>query len=161
MIRVEVDDEVFAKVQGTATPLVDDFNSALRKLLKIEAQGLPPEETVPSSSRSRGRAVAGSLLPEAAYERPLLEALEDFGGSGPARDVIDWIGAALRDQLTPADLERLPSNNEIRWRNRAAFVRQRLKERGYLDPDAPYGRWQITDAGRRRLRQLRAAAPQN
>lgn len=35
MHEVEVDDEVFSFVKGHAEPLVDDFNSALRRLLPI------------------------------------------------------------------------------------------------------------------------------
>ena len=50
---VEVDDEVFKFVQGTAVPLVDTFNSALRRLLPlkrhIEQAGIAPVKAIASS----------------------------------------------------------------------------------------------------------------
>ena len=39
MRTVEVDEEVFSLVKAEAEPLVDDFNSALRRLLPLESGG--------------------------------------------------------------------------------------------------------------------------
>jgi hypothetical protein len=50
----------------------------------------------------------------------------------------------------PADYEKLASG-DIRWRNRAQFVRLRLIERGDMKKDSPRGLWEITDQGRDRL----------
>lgn len=47
---VKVDDDVFAKVQTSAEPLIDDFNSALRRLLDLEDD---------PNSRRKSRSLAG------------------------------------------------------------------------------------------------------
>jgi hypothetical protein len=64
---------------------------------------------------------------------------------------VDAVGEALNGQLTDADKEPLKSG-DIRWKNRAAFVRLRLIETGDLNGQAPRGTWQITDQGRQRVR---------
>lgn len=98
----------------------------------------------------RPRAARGTLLPEDRYEGPLLRALVKAGGQAPYRDVVDAVGAELKDQLMPADFETLDSGS-VRWQSRLQFVRLRLIQRGYLDRDTPRGIWGITDQGRSAL----------
>jgi hypothetical protein len=50
----------------------------------------------------------------------------------------------------PADHESLASG-DIRWRNRAQFVRLHLIESGDMQKGSPRGLWEITDKGRDRL----------
>lgn len=106
-----------------------------------------------SQKRKRGsgtRAPAGSLLPEAQYELPLLEALIELGGSAPTSEVVDRLGKTLDDKLTDGDREML-SSGEVRWRNRVQFVRLGLIKGGHMMKDSPRGVWEITDAGRQRV----------
>jgi hypothetical protein len=67
MHEVEVDDEVFSFVKGHAEPLVDDFNSALRRLLpiggtKVRNRGSSKTNSLPdhssASSLPRGTPMA-------------------------------------------------------------------------------------------------------
>jgi hypothetical protein len=107
------------------------------------------------------RAPRGSLLVEEAYELPILKALADRGGSASKNAVIDALEPLLGDQLTT--LDRTPvASGELRWRNRAQFVRLRLVERGELKRDSPRGVWELSDAGLNRLRQVTtASAPED
>ncbi len=99
---------------------------------------------------SGGRAPTGSLLPEAQYEIPFLESLIELGGLAPTGEVVDRLGKKLNGRLTDGDRETLGSG-EIRWRNRAQFVRLGLIKSGHMVKDSPRGVWEITDAGRQRV----------
>lgn len=119
----------------------------------VKPSSTPKSARAQSPKRKRGsgsRAPAGSLLPEAQYERPLLESLIELGGSAPTSDVVDRLGKKLDDRLTEGDRETL-SSGEIRWRNRVQFVRLGLIKSGHMVKDSPRGVWEITDAGRQRV----------
>lgn len=160
---IEIDDDIFALLQEHAEPLIDTPASVLRRLLGLDGQGgeAPPqsESSTPVDARpvrQKGRrrkgtrAARGSLLSEAHYEMPILRFLAENGGRAPSREVIDAVGIALKDDLTEADREELNSG-DIRWKNRAAFVRLRLIEKGELDGNAPRGTWAITAKGSKRV----------
>ena len=156
-----IDDDVYAHVQAHAVPLEDDFNSVLRRLLGLAeradgrraeiADDSPARSTRTSRGKTRkgSRARKGSLLPEAEYELPILKALMTLGGKAPTSEVVDVVGQALDGRLTDTDRERLGSG-DVRWRNRAQFVRLSLIKRGDMKADSPRGFWEITDQGARR-----------
>ena len=156
MIDVQVDEAVFAEIQRDAVPLTDDFNSALRRRLGMNgnrpSDAATRQPTPPSPRSPSGRAAAGTILPESEYELPLLRALVDAGGSGPTAEITDRVGQMLGSRLMPGDYE-LNRSGERRWRNRTAWTRQRLKERGLLKNDSPRGIWEISDRGRRHLQR--------
>lgn len=102
---------------------------------------------------SRPRAARGSLLPEGEYEEPLLRALVAHGGSAPASELIEDVGAALDGRLTAADRELLDSGL-TRWKNRVQFVRLKLVQAGQVKKDSPRGVWEITQAGRDRVESV-------
>jgi hypothetical protein len=171
---VDIDDDIFAYLQTQAEPLTDTTSSVLRRLLKISrtngsvddslagetkiARAIAEPGNASKSTRStsmsktkkatgRTRAPSGSLLPEQAYEAPLLRALVAAGGEAPYREIIKAVGAELQDTLLPADFENLESGS-VRWHSRLQFVRLRLIKRGEMDREAPRGIWRITDSGR-------------
>ena len=177
--QIDVDDDVLTLLKSKAEPFVDTPNSVLRRLLGIDRTGGPAltrvaqvttKATTPASKRTttnrkskakskvkggrpaakRTRAATGTLLPEDRYEAPLLRALVGAGGQAPYREVVIAVGSELKDDLLPADFEKLNSG-AIRWQSRLQFVRLRLIERGYLDRETPRGIWGITDAGRAAL----------
>ncbi len=173
MPNIRVDQDVYIHLKERAEPFVDTPNSVLRRILGLDGQedqkspSEPPEtasDTVkPQVPRSRSaarstrrrtrkrspRAAAGSLLPEHEYVEPLIQALAESGGSGPAREIIDSVGKRLGDRLTALDHEPLKSG-VVRWQNRVQFVRLRLVEEGLLAKDTPRGVWALTEAGRSR-----------
>jgi len=162
---IDIDDELLAVLKHEAEPFVDTPNSVLRRLLGMDNNGHKPMTTPPAAASNtetstkragtkkgakRKRAARGTLLPESEYELPILTYLETHDGRAPSREVVDSLESVLADKLTEADRQKLNSG-DIRWKNRAAFVRLRLIERGDLDGDAPRGTWQITDQGRARV----------
>jgi hypothetical protein len=169
---IRIDDDVFEELKKHAEPLVDTPNSVLRRLLRlgeglghrlesVETKGGPASvRTRPSkaprhrkrrrSARRQARAKSGTLLHESAYELPMLEIISEHGGRAAAREVLDELGTRLDGQLTEVDRQTLGSG-DVRWRNRAQFVRLRLVEQGDMVRNSPRGIWEITEQGRRRL----------
>jgi len=142
---MEVDTDVFEKIQAEAEPLVDTPSSVLRRLLGLDQKGGAGPAGGQRSKSSR--APLGSLLPESEYELPLLQALAERGGSAPTRVVIDAVGERLADRLTDLDRAQLKSGGP-RWENRVQFTRLTLKDRGLLKADSSRGVWELSDAGR-------------
>jgi hypothetical protein len=120
----------------------------------------------PRVARSQGRRGAaqrpararrGSLLAEEAYEIPMLQVLAEHGGRAGKNEVLDVLESRLGDRLTELDMTPITSG-EVRWRNRAQFVRLRLVERGELKRNSPRGIWELSDAGDARLRELHSGS---
>lgn len=157
-----IDDEVYAALQEKAVPLEDDINSVLRRLLGLAVQRpVARKSAAPSKSSNRQRqargrtkrtrAPKGSVLPEAEYEVPILRALDLVGGRGPTSEVIGHLEKELGPKLTPLDRAKLTSG-DVRWKNRAQFVRLKLVENGEMVAGSPRGTWEISELGRKRLK---------
>jgi Mrr N-terminal domain len=106
---------------------------------------LPAQEPKPAR-----RAAPGSVLPVENYWVPILQVIDEAGGSAPANDVVDALEERMGKILTERDYEPLRSG-EIRWRNRARFARLRMKEQGLLSDTSRRGVWAITELGRNYL----------
>ena len=167
---IRIDDEVYGALKERAEAFVDTPNDVLRRVLELDDDGREIERAVTTSrtarasvrsqeadrgpgepGRRRGPAPAGSLLPESEYEIPILESLEEFGGSSPTAAVLDRVGEKLDGRLTELDNEAYGRSGYIRWKNRAQFVRDKLVKKGEMSKDSPRGVWEITDAGRARI----------
>lgn len=94
----------------------------------------------------------GAITNQPEYAVPILESLVELGGSSKVKDVLDRIYEKMKDRLTPADLEKVPSGNDIRWKNHAKWERQSLKSEGYLKSGSPLGIWEITEKGKEYLK---------
>lgn len=82
-------------------------------------------------------------------EIPLLTCLEEIGGRGTPEAIYSRI-TKFFPTLTQADLAETVASGANKWRNRVAWVRQKLISIGEM---ASLGRgvWSITDKGRNRL----------
>lgn len=176
---IRIDDDVFDELKKHAEPFVDTPNTVLRRILDLGEVGVDQNgdggnvsliddekaavkrtrSGAPQTARHRRRrsktmrsprAKTGSILTESEYELPLLEIIAEHGGQAAAREVLDELGARLRDQLTEVDNQELASG-DVRWRNRAQFVRLHLINRGDMVKDSPRGVWEISEQGRRRV----------
>ena len=140
MQTIRIDDEVFARIQEAATPLVDDANSALRKLL-----GLPVIVRADRTEKPK-RTPRGQLTPHPELRRLMYEVLVDAGGSATRREVLERMGQELEGRLTEADLQRTQTG-EFKWENRASWERQNMVIEGLLKNDSPHGVWELSEKG--------------
>lgn len=177
---IRIDDEVFNELKKHAEPFVDTPNSVLRRLLGLVEAGaaLPGDIEVGSEELNSGgrggeakrarqrrrrtktarapRAATGTILPESEYEVPILAIISEHGGRAAAREVLDELKTRLDGLLTEVDRQEHSSGN-VRWRNRAQFVRLRLIEQGDMVKNSPRGMWEITEQGRGRIGAKEAA----
>lgn len=174
---IRIDEDVFDELKKHAEPFVDTPNTVLRRILGLGESGVEsnngsggvaheiadgvamrgsaePRATRPRRRRAKvtrpPRAKTGTILSESMYELPMLEIINEHGGRAAAREVLDELETRLNGQLTEADRQEL-SSGDLRWRNRAQFVRLRLVERGDMVKDSPRGVWEISEQGRRRV----------
>lgn len=106
------------------------------------------------NKRKRRRRQPVSKTPQHTYRVPILEALEQLGGKGHAREVLRIVYEKMKDCLTEDDLKLLPSGGSVRWENTAHWERKRMIENGLLRNDSPVGVWEMTEAGRAYLQRI-------
>jgi hypothetical protein len=167
---IRIDGEVLEALKQHAEPFVDTPNTVLRRILGLspgtesaDVDGGERAEHAPRRRRASTRAAtrprrrsraprakAGTTLPDAEFEIPILEIIRDKGGRAPTREVIDALGERLDGRLTDVDREALASG-DIRWRNRAQFARLKLIEQGDMVKASPRGLWEISEQGLQRL----------
>ncbi|HOJ93187.1 MAG TPA: winged helix-turn-helix domain-containing protein [Dictyoglomaceae bacterium] len=94
----------------------------------------------------------GECTPKTSYYIPILKALVEMGGRGRVYEVLDRVFEIMEPTLKPIDLELLPRNGGLRWRNAAQWARVDMVKEGLLKSDSPYGIWEITDKGREMLK---------
>lgn len=58
----------------------------------------------------------------------------------------------MADTLNKFDWGVLPDGHSIRWKNNVGWAKKPLKDAGYLSTTAPDGIWEITEAGRKALK---------
>lgn len=97
---------------------------------------------------------------EKQFVLPILQALVDFGGNATKNQVLERLEFTMADRLNQTDWETLTSRtHEIRWKNTAAWARQRMVNDGLLARGSPIGVWEITTSGRSYLDSHRLETP--
>ena len=84
--------------------------------------------------------------PQAEFRQPILDALEELGGRGRAKDVRARVGERVR--LRSGDLAQY-EGGQVVWEISVAWERQKLKEEGVLKSDSPRGWWELATTRRR------------
>ncbi|MDR1612458.1 MAG: winged helix-turn-helix domain-containing protein [Planctomycetota bacterium] len=103
--------------------------------------------------RKPGKQRKGQRTPDSAYFLPILQAIDDMGGSGKVADVLKRVKKIVKPMLKPKDLKSLPSTpNEPRWHNAARWARAIMVDDGLLKDGSPRGVWEISDRGRQTLK---------
>lgn len=105
--------------------------------------------------RKKKKLPRGLRTPQEQFVRPLLEALEELGGTARAAEVIDLVGKKMEKELNEHDREKLSSTGQPRWRNTVQWCRLDLVREGLLSPDSPHGIWEITEKGKAYLESLK------
>ena len=102
-----------------------------------------------------GKLRKGLRTPTEAYYEPILQALDEMGGSGQTAEVLDRVGEIMKGVLKDVDYQPLASSpDNLRWRNAAQWARNSMVQEGLLKADSPRGVWDITDKGRETLRKV-------
>ncbi len=104
---------------------------------------------------TRTRAKKGEITRDEEYSYYILNVLIEMGGSGKPKYVVEKIGEKMRNILTEKDREKLRTGTDLRWENRVKWVRNSLKESGYLREDSPHGLWEISESGRKYYEKLK------
>lgn len=98
--------------------------------------------------RYLGRLEAGQITHRNAFRTPILTALAALGGRAEAETALGHIESLMRDALSGADYQPVPSRPHVpRWRNACHSARHDLTREGLLKADAPRGVWALTPEG--------------
>ncbi len=133
-----------------------DKVAALRKEWEtmLAAADQAEDEETRQERRNLGRLRRGLRTPEHAYYRPILQALEEAGGSAPMAQVLDRVYQLMQGVLKDVDHQPLASDPDMpRWRNAAQWARNSMVKEGLLKADSPRGIWETTHQGCAWLRQ--------
>ena len=159
---IEIDDEVFAYLQGQAVAFVETTpNPVLRRLLGL-APILSSDPTVadqPSTDIVAGtRSVTrDQLMSQERYQEAILVALNEINGRARTKEVLQIVGEILQDEHTPADLVQYKSGG-IRWRARASSEALVLQKKGLLKKDSEYGWWELTENGENQAQAIKTVS---
>jgi hypothetical protein len=141
----------FAKIEARCEA-VEAFEKRFAQLQQ-EWTGLSKQRRARRKGRrtnAKAAPVRGELLHHRFYVFPILRALKEAGGSAPLRAALRSVEHALAPQLGPRDREPI-GRGQIRWDNRAQWVRGHLAAAGFLSASSPRGTWEITPAGLKEL----------
>ncbi len=123
---------------------------------------LPPDEAQPppvaqddEQGERRTKLKRGLRTPETTFYDPILQALDELGGTARTLDVIKRVGEFMADVLSPDDRRPLPSSGMPRWENTTQFARYSLVRAGLLKPNSQRGTWAISAKGVEHLQRTR------
>ena len=148
-----------ARAQAEKVMAFRDAIAALRKEWDaISGAPAVEDEEAQAERRNLGRLRKGLRTPEAAYYLPILKALVELGGSAKMQAVLDKVYQAMKPVLKDVDHEPLASDPDMpRWRNSAQWARNTMRQEGLPKDDSPHGIWEITEAGRARIKEGKPA----
>ena len=147
---VRVSEELFKEVQKYAEPLVDNFETALWKILKLVGK-----DNVQIPIRREAR-TTGNLTPPKDFWKPILETLVDEGDQASVQKVIQSVERKMRNRLKLGDHEKNLDGSE-KWEKQVNYQRLAMKHEGLLASNSPRGIWAITEQGRKWLSEQSSA----
>ena len=113
---------------------------------KMRSAGRTSEEARRSEThRTTGtaqRRKSGAATPLRAFRQPIVDVLNELGGRGEAKVVLQRVEQRMKRRLNQADYKRLQNGQEV-WSNKAQWMRQQLKKEGVIRPDSPRGWWEL------------------
>lgn len=133
-----------------------DSVAALRRQwdeMAAQAEQIEDEETR-AQRPNLGKLRKGLRTPESAFYQPVLEVLNEMGGSGKVAEVLERVEKRMRPVLKDVDYAPLASSpDNPRWRNTAQWARSTMTREGPLKGNSPRGVWEISNKGRAVLEQ--------
>jgi hypothetical protein len=110
------------------------------------------------SKRFFGKKKKGEITPHTEYFPYILQVLVEMGGGGKTKAVLDRVGLKMNGVLKPQDYEYLKSGKmQIRWRNSAQWARNTMVNEDGRMKKTPNGIWEISDNGRKWLKEYKGA----
>jgi len=148
-----------ARAQAEQVTAFRDKVAALRKEWDaISGAETEEDEETKAERRNLGRLRKGLRTPESAYYLPILTALNELGGSAKMQTVLEKVYETMKPILKDVDHQPLASDPDMpRWRNSAQWARNTMRQEGLIKDDSPHGTWEISDAGRQKLKDAEKA----
>ena len=111
--------------------------------------------------RKRRNPLSSKPPQEEDYFVPILQVLRHFGWSATPEQITPLVEDKMRHRLSDEDFERISSGMFIRWEARMRFARKRMVDREppLLNPNAPRGIWEATEAGKLYLEEMERGKP--
>lgn len=168
MLKEEVEKEIDLANRAVTDCLARGNHGDAEKLLqrskvltafrdKVAALAGEWEELSGSVERGRDEGVPGPAngplqpTPRKEFVKPILQVLEEMGGSGKADAVVERVGRIMKPILCEVDYERLKSDGMPRWKKNARWARWMMVKEGILNPYSRRGIWEISEKGRAHL----------
>lgn len=138
---------------GKLTAFRDKTASLRKEWTAMSELEVDEEEQKERTDRQNlGRLQRGVRTREGTYYKPILQTLDEMGGSGRVKDVLDRVGEIMKSVLKDVDYEPLASSpDNLRWRNAAQWARNSMVNESLLKKDSPRGVWEISDKGKQFL----------
>jgi len=148
-----------ARAQAEQVTAFRDKVAALRKEWDaISGAETEEDEETKAERRNLGRLRKGLRTPESAYYLPILKALSELAGSAKMQTVLEKVYETMKPILKDVDHQPLASDPDMpRWRNSAQWARNTMRQEGLIKDDSPHGTWEISDAGRQKLKEAEKA----
>jgi restriction system protein len=122
--------------------------------LRVEWEKLAPppggeeDELSMTDRHDHSRLHRGLRTRETAYFKPILQVLQQLGGTAKTNEVLSRVQKVMKGTLQEVDYEPLASDPEVpRWWNTAQWAHHSMVQAGLLKGDSPRGTWEITEAG--------------
>lgn len=81
-------------------------------------------------------------LPTDVLRKSIIAVIKEMGGIGHERDVLKEIGDKLKEQFTPADMDR--PGRRARWEMNVRQERNRMIKEGILTPESRRKKWKLS-----------------
>jgi restriction system protein len=122
--------------------------------LRVEWEKLAPppsgdDDEIDAQERyDLARLHRGLRTRETAYFKPILQILQQMGGTAKTTEVLNRVQKVMKGTLQEVDYEPLASDPDIpRWWNTAQWAHHSMVQAGLLKADSPRGTWEMTEAG--------------
>lgn len=142
---VRISEQLFKEVQKYAEPLVDNFETALWKALRLRGPS-------PVGRNKHGPRGVGELTLPREFLKPALEVLVEREGRASRAEVHEAVEKKMNTRLKAGDYE-LNRDGTTKWSKQLDFQRLAMVHEGLLASNSPRGIWEITEAGRQWLSQ--------
>ena len=143
MKTIEIDDDIYKRLQDVAIPFVEtNPNMVIRRIVEYYINSEPITVSVNPKSRRRTSRRGFGKISSRHFREPIIEALKELGGSGNVYDVLDLVFKKVEKRLTDIDLSEYLTGN-IRWRSTAQCERYLMVKDGIIKPDSPRGIWEL------------------